>query len=274
MSLIDGGILTDYLHSHQTSSAYTYTYTTTGYSNVIIPIDVYSIYVECWGGGAGGEGSADGGANSFGGDGGGGGGYAASNISVYPGETYSYQIGEGGQRGCNPTPYPGSGGTTFFGINGCDVFTATVRAAGGGNDSAPGTTQTKGGGTSFLSNVGQITYDGGNGSAGSRTVSPYKSGGGGGAAGSSGNGSNGSLSDGSGGIGAGGAGTSEFGGNGGNGYAITNPVYPPNRDYGDGQDGFSYGGGGGGGAAFHTPLGGNIYGGYGAQGLIRITYYI
>lgn len=272
MDIIEGGIYTGMLQSRTTSSAYTSIYSAVGYTTFQIPTDAYGAYVECWGGGAGGEGQADAGSNTYGGDGGGGGGYAAKFISVIPGAYYSYQVGSGGTAGINPTPYPGSGGTTFFGVSGCTLTTATVRAGGGGA-LAPGSVQTNAGGLA-VTNIGDVTYYGGYGQAGSRTSSPYKTGGGGGGAGSQGGGYNGSLGDGNGGTAAGGAGGSEFGGGGGNGYPLSNPTFPPNRDYGNGSNATKYGGGGGGAGGYHTDGGIDIVGGSGAQGLIRITYYI
>jgi hypothetical protein len=276
MSLIDGGIYSGLLHSRQSSSAYTYIYSAVGYSNITIPADVFAAYVECWGGGAGGEGAYDGGNNTISCQGGGGGGYAASLVSVIPGATYSYQVGSGGTYGgatAHPIPY--SGGTSFFGSQGCTLATATVRAAGGGGDNAPGTIQIKGGGTALISNIGDLTYNGGNGGfISAPTTNPIKASGGGGGAGPNGGGGTGTVGNGNGGTAPGGVGQSEFGGAGGAGYPLTNPTFPPNRDYGNGSNGVSYGGGGGGAGAWHVDGGVDVIGGSGAQGLVRITFYV
>lgn len=271
MSILNGGIYQGLIHHKQITSAFTVVLSSVSYSvsSFTVPNGVFSLNVQCWGGGAGGEGMDVDGNNNYGGDGGGGGGYAMSNINVTPGSTYNYQIGSGGTRGYQPSQYPGSGGTTWFG--GTGITNATIRAGGGG-ETSPGQVQTNGGGVS-ITNIGDITYIGGYGQAGSRTVSPYKTGGGGSGAGSGGTGNNGSLSNGNGGAGTGGASVLSFGGSGGTGYAITNPAFPE-ADYGNGGNGQFYGAGGGGAGAIRMPAYSGVYGGSGATGLIIITYNV
>lgn len=141
------------------------------------PSGITSVDVECWGSGAAGE-DNDSGSSS----GGGGGAYARTlNITVIPGNTYSYFVGTA--NGNSSTVWDGG----------------TVSAKNGS-----GTT-----GGAAGSSTGDTTYSGGNGGA----ITLGIGGGGGGAGGTDGNGSNASGSTG------GAAGTD--GGAGGDGGMIT-----------------------------------------------------
>jgi hypothetical protein len=282
MSLFTTGIIQEFLTTHQPGPYnYQIILSGTGPGTFEIPEGVYEITVGCWGAGAAGLGSysvdvdpSGGGAGGL--FGGGGGGYAQSTISVTPGTVYSYNVGAGGSR-TFPTASAGlggSGGTTFFGVNGCNIGTATIRAMGGGGStgSVPGSTTIYGGGNLiYWANIGTITYLGGNGANGTSIV-PYKTGGGGGGAGSLETGHFGSQSAGLGDWASGGTASNALGGAGGLGFYLQNVLGPKN--YGDGVAAYNYGGGGGGAGRYAAGQHTTIYGGEGAQGLIVITLTI
>jgi len=227
-------------------------------------------------------GAGGGGGNNSGG-GGGGGAYAAKiNVTLTPGSTLTYQIGQGG---AGQTSYDGNGydGTATYIINsGSYIAYADYGRAGTG--AGRGIPYIAAGGQASNS-IGDILYSGGNGGGGSGYGG---GGGGGGAAGpngagvNGGNGTNGYLS----GTGAGGAGDAGSGGAGGSqGSAGSNGTEIGT----DGTNYFGSGGGGGGGGAYGGEQGYNagLYGaggggsaggstgspsGVGANGLIIISY--
>jgi hypothetical protein len=214
----------------------------------VVPDGVYSITVECIGGGGGGARASTAGRGR---GGGGGGAYAKSTLSVTPGENYSIAIGLGGEGGDGLINggNGGGGGNSIFGDN-------LVLAVGGGgtlNDQNPGGL----GGESGLCIYNVMAYSGGNGGSGG--FGPCSqcgfSGGGGGGAGTLGNGGN-SI-----GINAG-IGSPEFGGNGA----------PGSSGASNGQQGFNFGGGGSGGRRGETGF--SRPGGSGANGVIVVSFQL
>ena len=226
--------------------------TTPGAGSWTCPSGVTSVTVQCWGaGGAGGSCPAGTSQNCSGG--GGGGAFSSSLITVVPGNAYAYTIGTGGTpSGTNGNP----GGTTHFNNNAI----LAVGGQGGGwrapDGYNPGGAGASGG--SFTSCIGSIKYSGGNGNSG--TIG-YCGGGGAGGAGTAGNGGNAT-----GGINwTGGSGGANFGGNGGHGGSW------PDRGTYTGANGNSIGGGGGGSNNYGWSPNAT-YGGYGANGAIKISY--
>lgn len=145
----------------------------------IVPANVYSVLVECWG--AGGGGSTNSGTG--GGGGGGGGGYASKIVSVSPTDAHTLTIGNGGAIDSNGTSTSFDTDVVASGGRGA---TLTGGALGGDNTGANG----------------DVLHNGGNGGDGDTSIG----GGGGGSGTSSGVGNDGSGQ--TGGIGE---------GNGGNG---------------------------------------------------------
>ncbi len=225
---------------------------TTG-SSWTVPANVYSIKVECWGGGGAG-GSAIGTASFRAAAGGGAGGaYAKVNtIFVAPGGSINYSIGAFGTAS-NTNGVVGNGGDTWFSSN------TTVLAKGGAGAaslvcSSADLTSAGGIGTTTGS-IGDQLYKGGNGATGTTPSGAGYSGGGGSSAGTGSDGNNSSSSVAGvaptgGGIGGTGRST-----NGGNGSA---PVS---------------GNGGGGGGAWAAASVTQRTGGSGAVGKIVITYF-
>jgi hypothetical protein len=222
-------------------------------------------------------GGGGGGGNNSGG-GGGGGAYAAKiNVTLTPGSTLTYQIGQGG---AGQTSFDGNGydGTpTYISNSGSYIAYADYGRAGTGG--GRGISYIAAGGQAPNS-IGDILYSGGNGGGGSGFGG---GGGGGGAAGPIGNGNAGGNGVGGylGGSGLGGAGDAGFGGSGGS-SSVGGAGAEFDASYGSG-------GGGGGGGAYGGEQGYNagLYGaggggsaggstgspsGVGAQGLIVITY--
>lgn len=211
----------------------TITITYTSNGTFTVPAGVTQITVEAWGGGGGGGTRS----NNGRGGGGGGGAYARSILNVTPGYTYSLNVGTGG----GPSA-PGEAST----------FGGEVVAAGGSG--APSNSDNGAAGGTVGASTGQIRYQGGNGAnsdGGFLGFGAY-TGGGGGAAGPDGNGGNSGGSD-------GGTGNGDFSGNGANGHNSQNT---------NGNPGFAYGGGGSGARRSN----GTRLGGYGADGLIRISF--
>lgn len=164
------------------------------------PEGITEVAVECWG--AGGDGGTS--ISAAGGGGGGGGAYArVSVLSVTPGNDYTVTVGASG------------GDDSWFGD------TSTVLAKGGGNGGDAALVATPGaGGVGGNANhcVGDVSWSGGNGSAGS-TLAP---GAGGGSAGEDGDGASASgTTAGAGGLfgGASGAGSGNGTASGGGGAA-------------------------------------------------------
>lgn len=164
------------------------------------PTGVTQAKIESWGAAA----SGSGGTTSRGGEAGGAGEYACEpNYSVIPGQTYPYQVGNGGNSvstGSSGQP----GGDSFFNNGPNAVY------ANGGNNGTEFT-----GGQGGTGSVNTIHFDGGNG--GSVPSGDTGGAGGGGSAGSGSAGGNGDSSSGSSGARGGGAGTGggAIGGSGG-----------------------------------------------------------
>lgn len=211
----------------------TQTFTTPGNGSFLVPCDVTSITVECWGGGASGgsKGSPSGQAG-----GGGGGAYARSVLAVTPNSTINFFVGSGGALTAAGNVDGNNGENTTWNTN-------QVIAQGGFGGLSNGN---GGNGGTVAGSIGTFVFRGGNGG----TQAGGFSGGGGAGAGTAANG--GDAAGGTAGIGVAPA------GNGANGV---------NTDV-NGSTGNTYGGGGSG--AKRTS--GNRRGGAGAQGMIRITY--
>ena len=231
-------------------------FNTLGNGTWICPAGVTSVLVECWGAGGGG-GSAKATLISGGvygatyGGGGGGGAYASSTVSVSPGNSYPYFVPTVNLITIDGISTPTNGQSASFN-------TTSVVAAGGSvglSDQAMNTYNSVSGGTASAS-TGTVKYSGGSGSFPSTNfVSSYWSGAGGGGAGSTGNGNSASGN-------VPGTGAALNGGSGGSGY--------PYQNNGVGYSGGQYGGGGSGGAAYSGTI--RRRGGYGAQGLVKLTY--
>ena len=136
---------------------------TVGGNDWKIPDGVTRLRVRAWGGGGGG-------ANGYGG-GGGGGGYAESILTVSPGETYTITVGQGGTASTVAHTDGGGGGDSKFNLQLSPTILVKGAAGGGGySDKLGGGDYTDagglGGGTLGISNVGQITINGGNGATG------------------------------------------------------------------------------------------------------------
>ena len=202
----------------------------------IVPDDVTSITVECWGGGGRG-GSTNG--DAYGG-GGGGGAYSSSVLTVSQGNTFNVTVGTGSTT-------TAAGGDSWF------SSTSTVLAKGGNSGPTASGVQTGATGGAAGSGVGTIKYSGGNGANGNTSGTDY-GGGGGSSAGTAANGTTATNQN--------GATAPAGGGNGGNGRYNTD---------GAGSAG-SIPGGGGGGALRNG--GTNYNGGNGADGQVRISWCV
>jgi hypothetical protein len=222
-----------------------------------VPINVYSITVECWGaGGGGGVNTSTPDANRV--VAGGGGGYARSVIGVTPGQTFVYTVGYGGEGRSGGSQGAGSNGgqTVFTRSNGNAVIIARGGYAGNGLSYISLSTGRGGGynwGLDAPANFGDVTYVGGSANAVSMLSPDNIPAGAGGGAGSTGDGNTALQEVGS----AGGAAKEEYGGKGGDSSIGTSA-----------ENGEEYGGGGGGiryPESFESA-------GNGANGLIRITY--
>lgn len=215
---------------------YGYSQTTQTFSNsgtFTVPTGVTSLTVEAWGGGGKG-GSIVSATNAVGG--GGGGAYAKKIMTVVPGEQYTYVVGTGS------TSNAAGGDSSFSSL----APTTLVRAKGGSSVADNTATGAIGGLTSGC--IGDISYNGGSGAAGSNGT---YSGGGGSSAGTASNGTTATNRI--------GATAPAGGGNGGSGRNSDN----------NGFSGTIPGGGGGG--AFRTSSG-NRTGGSGGNGQIKITF--
>lgn len=239
--------------------------TTTGTGSFVKPAGVTTMIVECWGAGAtGGDGGV-----ICGGSGGGGGGYARSTLLYSSSQQIiNYKVGPGGgQLEASWWDDVGGPATQIGPYASPTTYYYKVRGAGGAQRNLPASCFEFGGtgggkltGQEYNPNVGDITYDGGDGAQ-----SGGDGGGGGGGAGSTGAGdspSGGVSSSGK----TGGDPTSEFGGAGGTGGVGTGGAGTTEP-----TSGSIYGGGGGGGRP-RTSLQPLTYGAAGAQGLIRLTF--
>jgi len=168
------------------------------------------------------------------GGGGGGGAYASSVVAVVPGNSYPVKVGKGKDLG------PFDGDSYFNDIS-------TVKAAGGLSPIVDVRTGAAGGSTAL--SVGTIIFAGGTGGT---AILGVNSGGGGGGAGSTGAGGNGAAP-------TAGAGASLYGGPGGIGVIVSI----------NGNNGSTYGGGGSGSS---SPNATNRTGGFGANGIVVISW--
>jgi hypothetical protein len=212
-------------------------------SNTIwtVPAGVYEITVEAWGAGGAGGGASGGGDRA--GGGGGGGAYAASNLSVSPGQNFTIIVAGLASGVAGAAGNPG-------GSSNVSNSTATYVRAAGGSGGGLSSNGAGGAGGTIANSIGTIRYAGGAGSAGSDAS---YGGAGGGGAGSTGTGGAASGS-------SAGNGTSELGGTGGAGLTGT----------GTGNPGFNHGGGGGGARKTGGPA--TVTGGSSAGGYVRISY--
>ncbi|MGQ1946924.1 glycine-rich domain-containing protein [Geofilum sp. OHC36d9] len=120
--------------------------------NFTVPDGVTTITVEVWGAGGGGGGSSY---NRYGGSGGGGGGYTKGILTVTPGATINYTVGDGGSAGARNGRDGGDGGFSVFGS-----LTATGGGGGGGNRGTAGVGGSGSGGN--INNSGDSGDTGGN----------------------------------------------------------------------------------------------------------------
>lgn len=222
--------------------------------NWTVPAGITSAVGSCWGAGGGG-----GSVSASAGGGGGGGAYASSNLTLTPGNTYTWTVNSGSTQEVAGTDSQFDDGSVLLADGGGTTNTATAATGG-----------------STANSVGNIVeYAGGDGGAGDNTNDA--GGGGGGAAGPSGAGNTGTAgttvggNGGSGNAGSGGAGgnggnaaggdpggTSFLGGGGGGGADDGINCSSPSACYG------GYIGGGGGGA--------ETSGGRGAAGMCTVVY--
>ena len=226
-----------------------------GFGSWVIPAGITTINVAAFGSGAGGANNSPGG---YAVGGGGGGCGITTSLTVIPGGTVYYYIGQGGIQGANGT-------NSWVNIKANVVPSSTSNGALGAGGTADPTSYTAASGGLAANCIGTATYSGGYGINTSSTQ--YGVSGGGGGAGLGGAGANssnlvttGTITGGLGGI-AGGNFTA--GGQGGNGYISDSIV---------GQSGTIPGGGGGG--SSNTGSIGNGTGGAGGNGQIQIQYGI
>ena len=163
-------------------------FTTVGDSSWVCPSGVTFVDVECWGGG--GAGGVTGSVGTYP-AGGGGGGYARKRVTVTPGTTYKVRVGDAGVSilGSGFGAGTAHAGNSEFLSN--DLATTYVRGCGGDSiyngDGSTTIAGGKGGGASGAangSNIGDVTYAGGDG--GSKPSTSTGCGGGGGGAGRNG----------------------------------------------------------------------------------------
>ena len=214
----------------------------------VVPEGVYNIKVQCWGGGGSG-GAATGQAAA--GGGGAGGSYVEKNISVVPGQSFNYSVGNGGYGITTSTNR--NGGNTWFGTS-----TSLLAKGGiGGSNATLNFNTANGAPTVNSGNIGGvISYYGGAGGTGTYGANGSQAGGGGGSAGTNSNGE------------AGQAATGGMGGlNGGNGASAGTWQLPLNCNC-NGNSGFTPGGGGSGGQSSDPS---DNHGGNGGVGRIIIT---
>lgn len=217
------------------------------------PSGVTGLVAQAWGGGGGGGGASG---NPSTGGGGRGGGYAEGNVANVGSTTIDILVGTNGLAGASGAGTGGTGGPSGIRRSSTNIVLATAGVGGAGQsgNSANGAGAT----TSFGTAAGTTTFNGGNGSTGAFASGSGFSGAGGGAAGTTGAG--GAASSGTGGTGTADKPTSDTG-NGANGVG----------DNTAGASGTIYGGGGSGGKANSNP---NVAGGAGAQGYVRIRYFL
>jgi hypothetical protein len=207
--------------------------TAPGAGSIVVPSGVTSLTVEAWGGGCGGNS-----ASAPNGCSGAGGGYAKSSITVTPGQTVFYNVGDGGIGATPPTQNGTAGGDSW-------VNKSTNSAPGASSNGCLATGGAAGDTSGFgagSGTVADLSFSGG------VRVSSNNGAGGGGGAGSGGDGGF-QVTD-----TVGGAGGSPDGGRGGDGFVAgaTDPGDQP---------------GGGGGGTWASGGGSN-----GAAGKIKISW--
>lgn len=206
------------------------TFNNTGNGSWTCPLGVSTITVECWGGGGGGQ-RANG--NQSAGGGGSGGGYVRTTYNVVAGNTYSFNVGNGGtgNSGGNGLPTWFINNTTILAIGGRGAGNAVTSNNSWGTGATAFNTGNIGGtlASTYGGNGGNAgnNFSGGGGSSGGTTASNNANGINGGNAPTNGYaGANGRDNNGAGavgGLGAGGAGgrtsntTDQNGGGGGRG---------------------------------------------------------
>ncbi len=197
----------------------------------VVPDGVTEVIVEAWGGGGRGGRRTSG---SWAAAGGGGGGYSRSIISVSPGDSFDYSVGQGGNDSDIDGEESNFGPDLVIALGGEGVGNSTT----GGDGAAEGT--------------GDVTYAGGSGGNGSSS----NSGGGGSSGYSTSDGDNGSGNN---------PGTIPAGSEGGDGGSGVQ-----NTGTNVGEAGQTPGGGGSGGRG--TTGGSFFTGGEGGDGRIKLTY--
>ncbi|MEI8273739.1 MAG: alpha/beta hydrolase [Paludibacter sp.] len=227
-----------------------------GTTSWVCPAGVYSVQIECWGGGGAGGGGASGGTGKAGGGGAGGSYVKNTSVTVVPGTTYSVTVGAGGAPGgTTSSVLPTPGGNSTFTVDGTTSITAVGGLAGKWGSSGTPSATVPGSNVGNIGFEGSFNYAGGDGIAGAVYASVVMFSGGGGAGA-------GSL-----GIGASGFGTNPAaesigtggGGNGAAGVIVANSNGLPGKVPGGG------GSGGFGGTAAKP-------GGAGGDGRILLTY--
>jgi hypothetical protein len=245
-----------------------YSFDVPGTQSFIVPSDIKAIKIETWG--AGGEGGFAWkstfpflGTFYAKGEGGGGGAYSSLSMNVNEGDEFEIFVGAGGGNKSGGSRGGKQRGDSTYVSSIVDGNMTVIVLAKGGLPGDGALTQSNPNGGKYLrgglasEGIGQIRFDGGNGSSYQGQNTNYNAGGGGGAAGSTGNGGHaGSPFNYSGGIGNSG------GGDGGTG-ATTEKT--------DGEDGIFPGGGGGG--AKNSLDATTNYGGVGGHGRVIITAY-
>lgn len=218
-----------------------------GTTNWNLPANLIEVIFEGYGAGGSGGGASGNSGGQYGG-GAGAGSYSKKTISEFTDVIY-YRIYVPDTTAGNSAANGSVGADATVKTNG---ITSICIAKGGGAGLLNGTA-----GSYQSGSIGDITYHGGNGSAGVTFPDNY-SGAGGGSAGNSGNGGNAS------GITKGAAGTDSnlLSGSGGNGLISIN----------NGNNGANYGGGGGG--ALSTNSLKPKSGGPGGRGWVRLTYTV
>ncbi|HXW56968.1 MAG TPA: alkaline phosphatase family protein, partial [Candidatus Cybelea sp.] len=211
--------------------------------------------IEVIGGGGGGSYSPS---SSIAAAGGGGGAYSkATNVTLTPGSTITYQVGAGGAGGTSGSPAGGTGGDTYFcnATTNCTSITgsAVVAGAKGGSGGPTSSASAPGGAASGGYPSSGVLYSGGASGAGNNGPNPDGGPGGGGAAGPNGPGGAGGSNE---------SGTAGGGGGGGNGNGGAGQ--PPSADVGGGAGGWNNLGSGSGALGVGAANGGN--GSYGGGG--------
>jgi len=219
---------------------YSTVYSTPGIFNTTIPSGCTQLIIECWGGGGAGAGIP---ANTQGNEGGGAAGqYVAKTISSPTvGHTIDIQVAAIRYGTAGSAAH---GNSSIVSINSIDICIAS------GGQSADGAAKGTG---SYINGIGDVVYKGGDGANGDPSI---YSGGGGGSPIETQNGNSASAT-------TGGASLGGYSGKGGDGYS---------SDYWAGQGGANYGAGGSGAFTADASISESFVGGYGAQGLVKLSF--